>query len=205
MEQYESNSHLSKDKKSQELSEVKQEKVVTGKVKQRKKTEFQKSMSNFIQEDVQNVKSYIFLDVIIPTLKRTISDIVTNGIDLLLYGETKSRSNNRYNTPASTVSYRSYYDARREDERRPRYSTNIYECDEIILETERDAREVLSRLDEILERYGVVRVADYYDLVGVQCRYTDNKYGWMDLRSADILRTRDGGYFIKLPKAINID
>ena len=200
MEQYESNSHLSKDKQKQDLSSVKQEKVVTGKVKQRKKTELQKTMSNFIQEDMSNVKSYIFMDVIVPTIKRTISDIVTNGIELLLYGETKPKSSSRYGTPASTVSYRSYYDARREEERRPRYSTNIYECDEIILETERDAREVLSRLDEILEKYGVVRVADYYDLVGVQCRYTDNKYGWMDLRTADIVRTRDGGYFIKLPK-----
>ena len=48
--------------------------------------------------------------------------------------------------------------------------------------------------------YGVVSVADMYDLCGMTCNYTDNKYGWKSLARADISRVRDG-YMIKLPKA----
>lgn len=51
-----------------------------------------------------------------------------------------------------------------------------------------------------MDRYGVVSVADMYDLCGMTCNYTDNKYGWKSLARADISRVRDG-YMIKLPKA----
>jgi hypothetical protein len=59
-------------------------------------------------------------------------------------------------------------------------------------------------MDELIETYGLVRVADLYDLVGITGNYTDNKYGWMNIRNADIVRVRDG-YMIKLPRAMPID
>ena len=60
-------------------------------------------------------------------------------------------------------------------------------------------------MDELIATYGVVRVADFYELVGVTGNYTDNKYGWTDIRNASVVRARDGGYIIKLPKAFPID
>ena len=59
-------------------------------------------------------------------------------------------------------------------------------------------------MDGMLETYGVVSVADMYDLVGITCNYTDNKYGWTNLRNAEPVRVRDG-YMLKLPKAGPID
>lgn len=53
-----------------------------------KKSEMQKFADVFISEDVNNVKSYIVMDVLVPAIKKAISDIVTNGIDMILYGET---------------------------------------------------------------------------------------------------------------------
>ena len=41
-------------------------------------------------------------------------------------------------------------------------------------------------------------------LVGINGSYTDNKYGWTHLRSADVQRVRDG-YLLKLPKALPFD
>ena len=58
-------------------------------------------------------------------------------------------------------------------------------------------------MDELLETYKMVTVADFYDLVGVTCDYTDNNYGWTSLRSAEVVRVRDG-YIIKLPRALPI-
>ena len=52
----------------------------------------------------------------------------------------------------------------------------------------------------IIETYHILSVADYYDLVGVECNYTDNNYGWDDIRSAHI-QAVSNGYIIVLPKA----
>ena len=79
-----------------------------------------------------------------------------------------------------------------------------YSYDDIILSTRGEAEDVLSRMDELIETYGLVRVADLYDLVGITGNYTDNKYGWMNIRNAEIIRVRDG-YMIKMPRAVPID
>ena len=67
-----------------------------------------------------------------------------------------------------------------------------------------DQEDVLMRMDELMETYGLVRVADLYDLVGITGNYTDNKYGWTNIRNAEIVRVRDG-YMIKMPRAVPID
>lgn len=59
-------------------------------------------------------------------------------------------------------------------------------------------------MQDLIDTYGMVSVADLYDLVGINGSYTDNKYGWTHLRSADVQRVRDG-YLLKLPKALPFD
>lgn len=200
MEDYKPNSHKAKAETA--VTEKKVEKAVAGPVKVKKKSEMSKLKDIFISEDAGNVKSYVIMDVLIPALKKAVSDIVTNGIDMILYGETGC---NKRNSTASNVSYRSYYD-RRDDDRR--YSSNRtvsgYSYNDIILETRGEAEEVLSRLDELIETYKVATVADLYDLVGITGNYTDNKYGWTNIRNAEAVRVRDG-YVLKLPKALPIN
>ena len=72
-----------------------------------------------------------------------------------------------------------------------------------MLETRGEAEEVLARMDELIDMYGQVSVADLYDLVGKTCEYTDNKYGWTNIRNAEPVRVRDG-YLLKMPKALPI-
>ena len=84
MEEYKSNSYKSKEQ-TEVPEEKKIQKVANGKT--RKKSELSKFANVFISEDVQNVKSYILMDVLVPAIKKAISDIVANGIDMLLYGE----------------------------------------------------------------------------------------------------------------------
>ena len=110
---YKPNSHKYK-QQLKEQGDKKVEKVVHGTVKTRKKSQVRKFTDVFISEDVSNVKSYILMDVLVPTIKKAISDIVKDGIDMLLgTGGPSSRSTN-----ASKVSYRNYYD-RRDNERNP--------------------------------------------------------------------------------------
>lgn len=203
MEDYKSNSRRSKIE-TDGISEKKIEKVVSGTVITRKKNGFDKIKSEIISEDAKNIKTYVLGEVLIPALKKAISDVVTNGIDIILYGESRGRNNNR--TTADKVSYRSYYNDNSRDSRtNSSYSRNTnYSYDDIVLSTRGEAEDVLSRMDELMESYGLVRVADLYDLVGITGQYTDNKYGWTNIRNSEIVRVRDG-YMIKLPRAISID
>lgn len=177
-------------------------KAIQGTVKVKKKSELAKFADVFISEDVRNVKSYIFGDVLVPAIKKAIVDIVSDGVNMIFYGGTR-----RSDRAGSKVSYRSYYD-RRDDDRRhgsePRRPKTKYNYDEIILPTRGDAEEVITQLCDLIEEYKVATVADLYDLVGLEHDYTDNKYGWTNLRNATHERVRDG-YVLNLPKAIPIN
>ena len=197
-EEYLPNSHRYKEGQKESLPEKKRvEKVVHGKVKVRPKSGLHKLTDVFISEDAANVKSYIVMDVLVPAVKKAISDIVREGIDMILYGESKGRS-------SSSSSYVSYRDYSRRDEDRFRdrdRDRRGYNHDDIVLESRGEAEEVITRMDELIETYGVVSVADLYDLVGKTCEYTDNKYGWTNVRNAEPIRVRDG-WMLRLPKAL---
>lgn len=202
MAEYKPNSHKFKTEQTNSSAERKPvEKVVSGSVKV-KKNEMRKLADIFISEDVKNVKSYVLMDVLVPTIKKAIVDIVTDGINMVFFGGTGSR---RSNTNASYVSYRSYSDRNRDDRRYSDNRTrNGYSYNDITLDNRGEADEVLRRMDELIDEYQVVSVADLYDLVGVSSEYTDNKYGWTNLQNASVERVRDG-YRLKLPKALPIE
>lgn len=200
MEEYKPNSHRSKEEAATP-KEKKVEKVVHGAVKTRKKSGLEKAKGLFISDDAANLKSYVLMDVLIPAFKKAISDIVTNGIEMILYGEA---SRSRRNSPAGSVSYRNFYDRRDSDRRQLNSPVRTgYSVDDVVLETRGEVEDVLARMDELIEMYGVVSVADLYDLIGVTGNYTDNKYGWTNIRNAEPIRVRDG-YLLKLPKPLPI-
>ena len=195
MEDYKPASHKYRaEQKEKAQTDKKVEKVVKGAVKTRKKNKF---TDVFISEDASNVKSYILMDVLVPAIKKAISDIVRDGIDMILYGES-GRSRKSDGRTTNYVSYRSYSDRDRRDEHRYE-SRRAYSYDDIILETKREAEEVLMQMQDIIDNYDVVSVADLYDLVGITGSHVDNKYGWTSLRTADSVRVRDG-YLLKLPR-----
>lgn len=202
--EYRSNSHASKRNNAQENEpETKKvEKVVHGGVKTKKKNELSKFASEFISEDIKNVKSYILKDVLIPAIKKGLYDIVTTAVDMALYGGT-GKSDRR--STASKVSYTSYYD-RRDDRRvtEDRKARGCLDYDDIVLTDRRDAEEVLIRLDEIIKKYDMATVADLFELVGERGPYTARNYGWTSLHTAEVVRVRDG-YLLKLPRAAAID
>lgn len=197
MPEYQSNSHRTKELAAQEKpAERRTEKVVTGGTKIRKKSTLTKMANAFLPGDVDDVKRYVLRDVLIPTIRRTISDVV----DMLLGVNTTPRSS----SPAGTrVSYRSYYDARndRRESTALRPCSTPYSYDDVVFDRYDDAAEVLLRMRELVSRFDAVSVADLFDMTGHAGNYTDNKYGWTDLSDARIERVSDG-YIIRLPRPI---
>ena len=178
------------------------EKIVNGKVRTKKKSEISKLADVFVPGDVENIKSYVFMDVLVPAIKKAISDIVTNGIDMILYGET-GRHDKR---SRSKVSYSQYYDDRdrRRSDDRPRTKTR-FDFEDLVFDSKGDAEYVREEMNNVIEEYGFVTVADMYDMAGEEQPYTSNKFGWTSIRSAETVRMRDGGYIIKLPRPMPID
>ena len=201
MQDYKPNSHRFKESQKESVKEKKKvNKVIKGKVKTKKKSEMRKAVDNFISEDVSNIKTYIVQDVIIPTIKDTIWNAITNSLEMVLFPGGKKRSR------GSKISYTNYYDRDRRDDRRSVSSRAVsrFDYDDIIFESRGEADAVLVQMEEVIDCYDAVSVSDLYDMVGETAPHTANRYGWTNLRNAEPVRVRDG-YILKLPKALPLD
>lgn len=65
----------------------------------------------------------------------------------------------------------------------------------------KEAKIILKYMQEIIDRYGFVTLADFYDLIDNRTVYTDTKKIWRSLTGArvSLIKRRKGGYRIKLP------
>lgn len=189
-------------KEEQQNEEKRVEKVINGPVKIKKKNEIRKLADVFISEDVTNVKSYVVMDVLIPAIKKAIVDIVTDGVHMIFYGGTKRNGVSR----GDKISYVDYSKRGGSDYSRVGGSDThtSYSSDVFTFETRAEAEEMLAQMDGLVEKYGMVRVLDLYDMVGKTCDHTAHKYGWTSTRSAEVVRVRDG-YVVKMPRALPID
>lgn len=186
--------------------------VVSTPVIRKKKSFLNKAMNAIMgDDDVKSVKDYILFDVLIPALKGTITDMITGGIEMALYGEQRSirsRSNIRRSGPRSYTSYNSYYHSkgstnnRRDSFGRRERATHSF--DDIIFATRGEAETVLSHLSDLTIDYDAASVADFYELAGITPEFTDDKYGWTNLRDAMTERTR-AGYVLRLPPPRPLD
>ena len=202
MEDYKANSHRSKMEQTGAVVEEKKkvEKIVNGTAKTKKKNLGQKIAEAFVPEDVTNIGDYLLRDIFVPSAKKMFEELVTNGINILLYGE--AGRGKRSNTKAGRVNYNSLHDSYNRNT--STQTRSRYEYDEVVLESRGDAEDVLDRMCELVAAYGMASIADLYDLVGITGNYTDNKYGWTDLRSAYVERCRDG-YLIKMPRVMPLN
>lgn len=183
-------------------------KVVSAPVKTRKKSEFQKFANAFMAEDLSKAKKYVVQQVIIPTAKQLLSDIITDTVQIVLYGNADERRRNRRSGGSERISYRdytSYASERRNDPRDIPTERPWNDFDDVMIPSKADAENVLETLRDIIDRYGRASVADFDELVGIRGPYTHNEYGWNDLADAKIVRTYGGDYMIKLPRVMPIN
>ena len=75
---------------------------------------------------------------------------------------------------------------------------------EYLSDDRKEAIEILDKMIDTIGEYGLVTLAEYYKLIGVEPEMSEYSYGWADLSSAMVLPSKSG-FFIKLPKATLID
>ena len=85
-----------------------------------------------------------------------------------------------------------------------RYSSYGEPLIEMRFKTRGQAEQVLSTLEEIIEKYGQATIADYKDCCGLTSQLTDNQFGWTSLNNTKVRKILKGGYFIDFPEPISL-
>lgn len=169
-------------------------------VQTKKKPWYKRAADTFMAEDANSIGSFIIRDIVVPTIRDTIYDIITGGLSMAMYGSTKARSKNRPSGVGggSYVSYGSY-STQQQQKAQPMRQADRINVDDLIFGMADEAHQVIDALCDRLERYGTVTVQDLYDLIGISAPRTAMYWGWNDLSEARVRKIRDG-WLIELPR-----
>lgn len=189
------------DKAKEGGSPEKKEAKVIAKAKVNKTSPIKEALKTFFVDDLPDIANHLVIDVAIPAAKNAITDMVTQGIQQLLYGAVdvhrgRSGTYTSYGSSSRTTYTRSAPNSVRYSEPRGRTRQNNVRVDDLIFDTRSDATEVIEYLAETVERYGQVSVADLYSSVGIQPKYTDERWGWTTLDAFELRSSRDGWLII---------
>ena len=201
MSEYKPNSHKYHAEQKESVGiEKRAKKVVSGTVGTKKKNDIATFAKTFIAEDATNVGKYIWEDLVVPTVRKTIVNVVTDAARIIFLGKSAGSSSSSPGTPK--VSYRSYYDE-------PKAAiaskaTNRFDYETITFESRGEAEAVRVEMNNLIRRYRYVRVADMFEAAGLIPPTPAYKYGWSDISSAKV-EYWNGKYIIKLPSALPLD
>lgn len=204
MDNYKPNSNRYNELKAQQTIEEangkKLESVVNGNVSMRKKTSLRKVADIFFQRDINDVKTYLLTDVLIPEIRDAIYNLAMNGLDMMLYD---GKRTHKTSSNPMRINYGAKFNqpTRPESSSSPRTKSGL-NFDDVIFDDRMDAEEVLNQMLNIIEQYDSVSVADFCELAGIPSEYPERKYGWTSLGAAEVKRISGGGYILKLPRVV---
>lgn len=184
--------------------------VTSGQPIRRKKSLRKQFSETFVAGDMKSAVRYVIMDVLLPAAKDTIVEAGSQGIEKLIFGDSRRRgARPPVSGPTGYVQYNRYAMGRPSPLTSPqramsRIARSRHDFDEIVLDSRAEAEEVIDRLFDLVSRYDTATVADLYELVGLASTHTDNKWGWADVRGAGVSRVRDG-YLLDLPEPQPID
>lgn len=191
-------SNSNKSKKKRELPKQ----TVKGDVRVKKKTTGRRIIESAMAEDLGSIKKHVIEEVIDPSIREIIFNVIKDGLELGLFGK---QGRKRGSGSSGHSSYGSYYKSGGQSSSRPVGNRparrTAYELEEIEFDYKEDAENVLDELCEEIASYGNVTGEVLCSLLGRDANYTDRKYGWTDLSTARIDRIRGGSYILSLPKA----
>lgn len=164
--------------------------------------------ATFSGEGAQETGTYVLFDVIIPAFKAMIFDTITQGADRILFGGRDVIRSGMANAPKTRTNYNQISTKAanrypgRDFEGKGREISNSarsnHRFDEILLDTRGEAEMVLDTMQDLISRFEWVSVPEFYSMVDVTAEFTDEKWGWTNISTAQIRPSR-GKYVILLP------
>lgn len=194
----------------QKIVRQKQPAVVSkDQVIRKKQNAFKRMQHRLVTGDGKSLMDYVVDDVVVPTLKSVFVDVISNGADILMYGEprhgrptsgaTKITRGGRYDeyTP-----YRNISSGRSPAAVRGGVSStglrDKLALDDFVFTSYSAADDVLNQMSTFIDDYGMVSVLNLYDFCELTCPFTYNDYVWTDLSMVAIKPVREG-WLLSLP------
>ena len=214
LSKYKGNSHSQRDD-PQPPRKPKVERVVSTPPRVRRRGAWSRVRTIFFEEDARSIGAAVFDDVVVPKLKDLFFDVVTEGTHRSLYRNgPDSRRDTRmgrssfvpYNRPGILSTSRDRDRDRDRIERPPldRRDRSMHDFSAITFPNAGEAEAVADRLVDQVREYGLATVSDFYDSIGLTADFTDDTYGWTDLRGIKVRKIREG-YILVLPRPEQLD
>lgn len=210
---------------NKQLEEKKEEGPVLRKIDPNAGVVKKKNFLDNFMDIASDILKYTLDEVLVPTFKRTASEIIRTASDRAIYGDTapRRRSSNVWDdwdvTPYNSYYNRDYSYSRRRDDypittvdrrRRTRDGLPI-----ISYAYESVAKDYLDNIRDLLEWKHKLTVIDIYDQTKIpgimnEVDYTWSRYGYedepgRDLRGAEIIRISNHEFEVVLPKPVILE
>lgn len=181
----------------------KADKVIVGKAKVRKTPLGKKMAETFIKGNISSVAEHVWWELMIPSLKEALDDSGREFLSGMLFGNqgTGRRSDPRGVSRGYTNYSRYAEEPRRREREVSERGRRKHDFGEIVIESRMEAESILDHMGEYISNYGVVTVADLYDMADVSgASPVDKNWGWTSISTAGIDRLRSGEYVLDLPR-----
>lgn len=192
-----------RDKETEQVPEKKVEQVTSGAAVVRKKPLGRRIAENFTGADGKDVGHYVLFEVILPRCKDLIFDVGESALRRALFGDSAkgytSRATSKGYTPYNTI--QSSAIPKQQQFSKPAVTPSD-EFGEILVETRGEAQEVMDKMGNLIDTYGMACVSDLKAAVGLTGSMTDEKFGWMAMGGTDIRRVggQQPGYLLIFPR-----
>jgi len=218
MDQLPSNSHSARSSSEKEPREAVQ-RVVQGEVVVRKKPRLKRLTGAFFANRADVVAEMVTKDVLLPSFRNLLADSAYSFIDRMIFADGRGRASSRNFVQGVVTSIGSYglqqppqtnyagIGRGAPQHQQPALSHTArarHDFREVVIPTRLEAEAVLDALFNRIAMYNAVTVADFLELCGVTAEWTDDKYGWSDIRGTGILRVGPG-FVIDLPAPVVLD
>lgn len=176
-------------------------KVVTGNVTIKKKSEGRKILEKIFPSAGSDLKTTLMDDVIFPMLKNGLWEAV--GRILWPNGDGPVRSSSFGG--GTRINYSGFSKPQARQHYIPAGSTVGFDYDRIAFETRGDAEAVLMALDENIDAYGFATVGAFYEAAGVTTNNAQvEKFCWRSIGDAKVAQV-GGGWIIRMPRPMPLD
>lgn len=172
--------------------------------------------ATFGGQNLKTVGKTVALEILLPGARDIVFDIVKESASRMLYGDSvrrtsagtigqqivgstasRIRTTNYSTMSASPVITQQQQGALLTPQQKAKFDFST-----LVFADQAMALEVLTKLDDAINEFGIVTVADFYDAINEQGNgFTDQTHGWnrQAFTGAEVQRARGGGFVLNLP------
>lgn len=179
----------------------------------KKESGLSKIFKSLVATDAKNVKDYLIFDVLIPSIKNAIGDLIVTATNMTLWGKSGKRYGGGYGGYfGNSFDYGKMYKGNGfnasgilgKTQRQEEPMSEALDFNEIIFADRYDAEKVYTKMCERIAEYGLVTVSNFFRFSGLDPQeVVAENWGWYDLPTRTI-EPYKGAWILRLPQAVKL-